>query len=58
MLWVVTPFGVVVGYQRFRGPCCLHLHSTSLHSEDEGKSNLHHRENLESNMETVQNIFV
>jgi hypothetical protein len=22
---VVTPFSVVVGYQRFRGPCCLHL---------------------------------
>jgi len=21
----VTPCGVVVGYQRFRGPCCLHL---------------------------------
>jgi hypothetical protein len=23
---VVTPCSVVVGYQRFRGPCCLHLH--------------------------------
>jgi len=22
---VVTPCGVLVGYQRFRGPCCLHL---------------------------------
>jgi hypothetical protein len=22
---VVTPCSVVVGYQRFRGPCCLHL---------------------------------
>jgi hypothetical protein len=21
--WVVTPCSVVVGYQRFRGPCCL-----------------------------------
>jgi len=21
----VTPCSVVVGYQRFRGPCCLHL---------------------------------
>jgi len=24
--WVVTPCGVVVGNQRFRCPCCLHLH--------------------------------
>jgi hypothetical protein len=23
--WVVTQYSVVVGYQRFRGPCCLHL---------------------------------
>jgi hypothetical protein len=23
--WVVTPCSVVVGYQRFGGPCCLHL---------------------------------
>jgi len=22
---IVTPCSVVVGYQRFRGPCCLHL---------------------------------
>jgi hypothetical protein len=25
VLRVVTLCGVVVGYQRFRGPCCLHL---------------------------------
>jgi hypothetical protein len=25
VLWVVTPYSVVVGYQCFRGPCCLHL---------------------------------
>jgi hypothetical protein len=24
--WVVMLCGVVVGYQCFRGPCCLHLH--------------------------------
>jgi hypothetical protein len=24
-LWVVTSYSVVVGYQRFRSPCCLHL---------------------------------
>jgi len=24
-LWVVTPCNDVVGYQRFGGPCCLHL---------------------------------
>jgi hypothetical protein len=23
--WVVTPCSVVAGYQRFGGPCCLHL---------------------------------
>jgi len=30
-LWVVTPCSVVVGYRRFRGPCCLHptTHSTA-----------------------------
>jgi hypothetical protein len=22
---IVTPCSVVVGYQRFRGPCCVHL---------------------------------
>jgi len=25
IFWVVTPCGVVVGYQRFGGPLCLHL---------------------------------
>jgi len=25
VFWVVTPCSVVVGYQSFRGPCCLHL---------------------------------
>jgi hypothetical protein len=25
VFWVVAPFSVVVGYQCFRGPCCLHL---------------------------------
>jgi len=26
VFWVVTPCNVVVGCQRFRGPCWLHLH--------------------------------
>jgi hypothetical protein len=26
VFWVVTQYSVVVGYQHFRGPCCLHLH--------------------------------
>jgi len=26
IFWVVTPFSTVVWYQRFKGPCCLHLH--------------------------------
>jgi hypothetical protein len=25
VFWIVTPCIVVVGYRRFRGPCCLHL---------------------------------
>jgi len=25
VFWVVMPCGVVVGYQSFRGLCCLHL---------------------------------
>jgi hypothetical protein len=25
VFWIVTPCGIVVGYQRFGGPCCLHL---------------------------------
>jgi len=25
VLWLMTPCSVVVGYQRFGGPCCLHL---------------------------------
>jgi len=24
VFWIVTPCSIVVGYQRFRGPCCLH----------------------------------
>jgi hypothetical protein len=25
VFWIVTQHNVVVGYQHFRGPCCLHL---------------------------------
>jgi hypothetical protein len=25
IFWVVLPYSVVVGFQRFKGPCCLHL---------------------------------
>jgi hypothetical protein len=30
LLWIVTPRSDVVGYQRFGGPCCLHLHLEEL----------------------------
>jgi hypothetical protein len=26
LILVVMPCSVMVGYQQFRGPCCLHLH--------------------------------
>jgi hypothetical protein len=28
VFWVVKPCSVVVGYQRFTGQCCLHLHNS------------------------------
>jgi hypothetical protein len=31
--WVVTPCNVVVGYQSFRGPCCLHLQHFTLKTQ-------------------------
>jgi len=36
VFWVVTSCSVRVGYQCFRGPCCLHL----LHPEDGGSTDL------------------
>jgi hypothetical protein len=27
IFWVLEPFSVVVGYQRFGESCCLHLHN-------------------------------
>jgi hypothetical protein len=33
VFWVVTSCSVVVGYQRFRGPCCLHLQGRARSSE-------------------------
>jgi hypothetical protein len=30
VFWIMAPCSVVVGYQRFRGPCCLHLQHGSL----------------------------
>jgi len=34
VLWVVTPCNVMVGHQRFRGQCCLHLHAEDGRSMD------------------------
>jgi len=33
VFWVVTSFSVVVGYQRFRGPCCLPLQCANLQED-------------------------
>jgi hypothetical protein len=40
-LLVVTLCSAVVGYQCFRGPCCLHFHGESqLHPQDGGSMDL------------------
>jgi hypothetical protein len=40
VLWVVTPYSDVLGYQRFRGACFLQFHpedgGNKVHSEDGG----------------------
>jgi hypothetical protein len=38
VFWVVTPCSAVVGYRRFRGPCCLHLHGEVAGVESESES--------------------
>jgi hypothetical protein len=30
VFWVMTPYSDVLGYHRFRGPCCLHLQGEDL----------------------------
>jgi hypothetical protein len=27
VFWVLTPFSVAIGYRRFGGPSCLHVHT-------------------------------
>jgi len=39
VFWVVTPCSVVVGYQRFGGPRCLHLQGVAI----QRNSNIHNR---------------
>jgi hypothetical protein len=36
VFWIVTPCSVVVGYQGFRGPCCVRLHLDSLTHYSQG----------------------
>jgi len=67
--WVVTPFRVVVGYQRFSGPCCLHLHpghlkrrypattTTRRHNPEEFDLNHHRRKNLKCLKQHMFNIY-
>jgi hypothetical protein len=42
VFWVVAPCSLVEVYQRFRGPCCLHLRET----EDPEDSNLQECTNI------------
>jgi len=30
VFWILTPRSVVVGYERFGGPCCIHLQVSHL----------------------------
>jgi hypothetical protein len=47
-VWVVMPCSIAVGYQRFGGPCCFHLHSedgsinTTRHHNSENLDLKHH----------------
>jgi hypothetical protein len=36
ILWVVTPFSIVIGYQCFRGRCCLQLYVKCIVREKKG----------------------
>jgi len=36
VFWVVTPCSVVVGHQRFAGPCCVRLHPVDRKSHPKG----------------------
>jgi hypothetical protein len=45
---VVTPRSVMVGYQHFRGPCCLHLQGEVNHRPEDFDLNIHHQGNLKS----------
>jgi len=54
VFWVVTPCSHVLGYQRFGGPCCLHLQgevvcnheTTRRHKPEDCDLNLHRCESL------------
>jgi hypothetical protein len=51
VFWVMTPCSDVVGYQHFRGPCCLHLNS--LHPDDEDSKVLQNVGILQHNPEDL-----
>jgi len=53
VFWVVTKCNIVVGYQRFRGPWCLHIHPEDC--EDESSETLisYHNTTLRHNPEDL-----
>jgi hypothetical protein len=49
-VWVMTPSNVAAGYQRFRGPCCLHLRifKTLVSTQQHNMASLPRRPRLEA----------